>query len=302
MSGAVARWEGRGRRIEVFGHGVFVVEAGPRDAPILAILHGYPSSSADYEQVLPLLSERYRVVVHDHVGFGLSDKPRAWSYSLIDQADVAIGVWRALGLQHVHLLAHDYGTSVATELVARRERGMLPVALSSLTLCNGSVHLELARPRLAQKLLRNRWIGPSFARLASRALFERNLRAICAKPPGDEELARMWQLLVRADGRAVLPAISRYLDERESLWQRWIPPLTRFDRPAHVLWGRRDPVALPAVAEALASEIPGARLTWLDALGHYPMIEAPERWATEVLGFLDGSHAPRVSPAPRAGR
>jgi pimeloyl-ACP methyl ester carboxylesterase len=84
----------------------------------------------------------------------------------------------------------------------------------------------------------------------------------------------------------VLPAISSYLDERTRFRERWIGALRKLDLPAHVLWGRRDPVAIPAIAEALAETIPGARLTWLDELGHYPMLENPTRWAENVLSFF----------------
>lgn len=77
----------------------------------------------------------------------------------MDHAEVALGVWRELGISRGHLLAHDYGTSVATELLARRERRLSPVGLDSVALCNGSVHLRLAKLRLSQRLLRSRLTG-----------------------------------------------------------------------------------------------------------------------------------------------
>lgn len=95
-----------------------------------------------------------------------------------------------------------------------------------------------------------------------------------------------WEGLIHGDGRLRLPKIAKYNDERVRLWHRWIPPLTRLDVPAHVLWGPLDPIARREVAEQLAKEIPGARLTWLDGLGHYPMLESPSRWAEAALSFL----------------
>src|SRR6185436_12149599 len=133
--------------------------------PALVILHGYPTSSIDYHQVLPSLTNRFRVIAHDHLGFGLSEKPVDYSYALLDQADVAEELWLSLGVTRAHCFAHDYGTSVATELVARSNEGRARVKLSSVTLCNGSVHIELARLRFIQKLLRNRLTGPFVARL-----------------------------------------------------------------------------------------------------------------------------------------
>lgn len=281
-------WCARGTHHEVFGHRVFVVDEGPRDGPVLVVLHGYPTSSHDYEPVLPVLTRAgYRVILHDHLGFGLSDKPARYSYSLVEQAEVALEVWRQLGVEGGVLVAHDYGTSVATELLARRERGGLPWSVSRVVLCNGSMHIELAKPRLIQHLLRSEWTGPTVARFASRALFARNMRAILGKPEvlDDSAIDAMWSLLERADGRARMPQITRYLDERRRLWDRWIGALTRLDLPTLVLWGPLDPVALPAIAEQVAKETPGATLQWLDGLGHYPMLEAPAVWGDAVVAF-----------------
>jgi pimeloyl-ACP methyl ester carboxylesterase len=285
---SIEEWRRAGRIAEVAGRSVFVVEQGS-GPETLVLLHGYPTSSHDFARVLPELAKRYRVVVHDHLGFGLSEKPAAYSYSLIEQADVALLLWNSLGIERAHLLAHDYGTSVTTELLARRERFGLPVALHSVTLCNGSVHLELARLRLVQRLLAHPWLGPLVAPLSSRGLFERQMRELWADPSklGQDEIAAMWALLIRDDGRERLPAISGYLHERRRFRQRWIGALTRLDLPVHVLWAREDPVAVAAIAEQLAREIPGARLSWLEGVGHYPMLEAPERWAGAALDFLD---------------
>lgn len=275
----------------MLGRSLFVVEAGEGGATPLVILHGYPGSAVDFERALPLLARERRVVVHDHLGFGLSDKPADYSYSLVDQADFAVGLWQAMGLREVHLLAHDYGTSVATEIVCRHVRGQLPIGLRSLTLCNGSVHIELAQLMLAQKLLKHPTWGPLLARVSSRGYFRRNILNTLAKPISDEEIDRMWALLIHDHGRERLPLISRYVDERYRLWHRWIGSLTQLNLPALILWGRLDPIARPPIAEALAGEIPGARLRWLDDIAHWPMLEAPERWSAELNAFL-ADHSP----------
>lgn len=290
-SPALQAWRARGQIVRVFDHDVFLIDEPARaaaPATAIVVLHGYPTSSLDLRPALPQLSERRRVVVHDHLGFGLSERPGNYDYTLIDQAEHAIGVWRALGIERAHLVAHDYGTSVATELIARRERGLLPIELASLTLCNGSMHIELAHLKLTQKLLKHRTFGPVLARLTSRRLFVGQLRSILGDPAAvsEAELALHFELLRHNDGLRHLPAVSRYHEDRWRFWHRWIGALTRLDLPTHILWGRRDPVAVPAIAEQLAREIPNARLTWLDELGHYPMLEDPARWAGALLGAL----------------
>jgi len=285
---SVEQWRQMGKIVEVAGRRLFVIEQGS-GPETLVILHGYPTSSHDFAHVLPELAKRYRVVVHDHLGFGLSGKPAEYSYSLVEQADMALLLWQTLGVRRAHLLGHDYGTSVATEILARRERFELPVEFDSVTLCNGSVHIELAQLRLIQRLLANPWLGPLVAPLSSRRLFDRQMRAIWADPSklAGADLDAMWALLIRDDGRKRLPAISGYLHERRKYWHRWIGALTRLDLPAHVLWAREDPIAVAAIAEQLAREIPGAKLTWLDGIGHYPMLEAPDAWTAAALRFWD---------------
>jgi pimeloyl-ACP methyl ester carboxylesterase len=288
---ALAVWQSRGRRVRALGHEAFVIDEGPRTDPDpILVLHGFPSSGFDFHLALPSLSARRRVVVHDHLGFGLSDKPERYSYSLLEQADAALEVWRSLGIERGHLLAHDYGTSVATELLARRAHGLLPIKLSSVTLCNGSVHIELAHLTPSQRLLRSPLLGPLFARVARPAVFKAQLRKILGDPAtvSNEELDFMWALMVRDTGKERLPAISGYLDERVRFRHRWTAGLIAFDGPAHVLWGRRDPVAVVAIAERLLTELPRVRATWLDRLGHYPMLEDAAAWSGAVLAFLDG--------------
>jgi pimeloyl-ACP methyl ester carboxylesterase len=288
LHGSLARWRDSGRMLDVFGRRVFTLDAGPPQAPALLVLHGFPTSSHDYEDVLPLLAERFRVVLFDFLGFGLSEKRPNDAFSLFEQAELAIDVWRQLGVERGHIVAHDYGTSVATELLARRERALCPIAFDSVTLCNGSMHIELAHVSLAQKLLLHRLTGPVFSRLSTRRFFAGRMRGIFGRPDAvaDDRLDAMWDGITNEDGHLRLPALSQYLRERWRFWQRWIGALTRLDLPTHVVWGRRDPIAVVAIADALLAEIAGARATWLPELGHYPMLEDPKAWAEAVGGFV----------------
>lgn len=320
----LAAWRARGQMYEVFGRRVFAVVAGPLEPPrsepgsrdperagpsgagggaeTLLVLHGFPTCSFDFERALPVLARRHRVVLHDHLGFGLSEKPADHGYSLFEQAELAIGLWRRLGVTRGHLVAHDYGTSVATELLARRERELLPIELGSVTLSNGSILVELARLRLSQQILRNQTLGPYLARLSSPRFFERQLRRILARPEAvsKEELEALFEGLVRDGGRERISPISRYIDERIRFRDRWFGALQRLDLPVHLLWARRDPIAVPAIPEALAAAMRHASVTWLDDLGHYPMLEDPERWASLAADWIprEGNVPPR--PGSRA--
>jgi pimeloyl-ACP methyl ester carboxylesterase len=102
------------------------------------------------------------------------------------------------------------------------------------------------------------------------------------------ELDDLWELLTMNNGKKVLSKITRYIDERFKYWDRWIGAWSTTRIPAHILWAKNDPVAVPAIAKALFEDNSNARLTMLDHLGHYPMLEDPERWANGAMEFYEG--------------
>lgn len=292
----VRAWRDQGRFVRVAGIDVFVVDAGDSSsvggpaggapsAEANVVLHGFPSSSSDWRLVLARLRSVRRTVLFDFPGYGLSEKPERYSYSLMEQCDVVLLVLRELGIERAHVIAHDMGTSVACELVARRERGLLPIELESLVLMNGSVHIEMSRLTPSQKILLTR-AGPLLARFGSWRVFRLQLRRILAKPVPEDELEAMWAQLAHRDGRRRLPVLIKYVEERRRFWHRWIGALTRLDVPTLVLWGTEDPVAVIGIAEKLASEIPGAVYRRLEGVGHYPMIEDPDATGAELVAFL----------------
>lgn len=280
-------WKSIGSFYTVLGKQVFVIDKGS-STNTLVILHGYPTSSFDYWMVLEKLSEKYRVIIHDHIGFGFSDKPLDYSYSLIEQAEVALGLWKSLNLTEVSILAHDYGTSVATEILARSQNNSISIKIKEIVLCNGSIHIELSQLRLIQKLLKNKTIGPLVAKLASEQTFIRNMKNIWFDKStiNIEEFKDMWQLLISNNGRKVLPKITQYINERYTYWQRWIGALKQTQLPVKIIWATEDPVAVTAIALKLHEEIPNSELHLLEKTGHYPMLEKPEEWSDLVLKAL----------------
>ncbi len=271
-------WKSLGTFQTILGNQIFVVDKG-KAAKTMVILHGYPTSSFDYWMVIDELSKHYRVIIHDHLGFGFSDKPIDFSYTLIDQASIALALWEALHLTEVTILAHDYGTSVATEILARSQEENI-VQINSIILCNGSIHIELAKLRFIQKLLKHKVTGPIVARLASERTFVRKMTNIWhdKSAVNSEEFKEMWQLLIRDNGRKVLPKITQYINQRYTNWNRWVGALERTEIPVKIVWATEDPVAVKAIALQLHKEIPNSTLHLLEKTGHYPMLENPEEW------------------------
>ncbi|CAM1343667.1 alpha/beta fold hydrolase [Tenacibaculum amylolyticum] len=277
-------WKNRGTFIEIFGRQVFVIDEGNHEQTMV-ILHGYPTSSFDYYKVLDTLTKRYRVIIHDHLGFGFSDKPIDYSYSLVEQADIALALWKQLGLTTITLLAHDYGTSVATEILARYQKNQLTIHIEKLTLCNGSMHIELSQLRLIQKLLKNKLLGKHVTKLTNYPIFAKNMRNVFhnKQTVSKDELRYMWEQLLYNNGRKVIHLISNYINERYFFWNRWIGALKEIDIPTKIVWAKNDPVAVFKIAEVLSDEIPNNTLLSIKNTGHFPMLENPEEWLTAVL-------------------
>jgi pimeloyl-ACP methyl ester carboxylesterase len=287
MSVTPEQWRKTGRTIDLRDGRIFAVDLSGSNVPVI-VLHGFPTSSWDFASAATMLKERgRRVVLFDFLGFGFSDKPHDAAYSLFEQAEIAIGIARELGIGRAHLWAHDMGTSVATELLALRERRLLPFQVASVTLMNGSIHIDMANPTLGQRLLKSP-LGPAFARLSRKQVFVSQMRSVFSRshPPSEADLDGMWNLVTREDGQLRFPAIIRYMEERVRFRRRWIGALERLDVPALIAWGELDPVARLAIGERLARETPGADLiTWND-LGHYPHVEAPQRVVEGVMDFI----------------
>ena len=277
-------WKSKGKIITINNRNIFVIDEG-KSKDILVILHGYPTSSFDYYKALPFLTKKYRVIIHDHLGFGFSDKPLDYSYSLIEQADIALQLWKHLSLENVTLLAHDYGTSVATEIIARSNKELIDLNINELILCNGSMHIELAKLRTIQKLLKNKFTGKLVGKLANQSIFNRNIKKIYyeSSKVSKEELNEMWFQIEQNNGRKVIHLLSNYINERYFFWNRWIGALKQTQIPTKIVWATEDPIAVKLIAEELTKEIPNNKLFWLEKTGHFPMLENPESWSELIL-------------------
>jgi len=282
----VERWRRTGEMAEIGGHRLFC-RAREGLGPTLLLLHGFPSSSYDWRRFLELCPER-AAIAFDCLGFGLSEKPREHIYSLSWQADAAERLIRQAGSPPVFVIAHDMGTSIATELMARDLRGELEIQLEGALLFNGSILLDRASPAVGQKLLRSRF-GPLFARLTSERTFRTQFARLFSEvhPLTEEEAADQWTLVAHRRGHRIAHRLIHYMEERERLTDRWHGAFRDWPRRLSLAWGLKDPVATPAVLDGLRALRPGVPIAELADLGHYPQIERPEQIAAAVEWALE---------------
>lgn len=263
------------------------VGESPSTGPTIVLLHGFPSSSYDFREVIERLVDRDWITL-DFLGFGLSEKPRPHRYSLFEQADIVQSVLLQTGVREVQLIAHDMGTSVATELLARDSAGVLPFALRRAVLSNGSVIIERASLRVSQKILRGP-LGPIAARLTTERGFVRGFSELfsVANPLSAQEAHDQWALLRRCGGDRILHLLCAYLNERVEFAPRWHGAVRDWSKPLSFLWATADPVATTNVLAGLRELRPGADVIELPGVGHYPQIEVPGAFTAAALRLLD---------------
>ena len=270
--------EFRSRRIHCFHR------AGA--APTLLLLHGFPTSSYDWRPLLERERE-HAVLAFDFLGFGLSDKPREHDYSLAWQADLAEELVRRHGGGPVYVVAHDMGTSVATELFARDIEGRCGIEMLGALLFDGSVIIERASLTPGQKLLRSRF-GPLLARVSSGAFFRQQLGSVFARehPLDPVEAAEHWALMRHNGGNRIADKLIGYTFERARHASRWHGAVRDWPKPLSFTWGLQDPVATTNVLAGLRELRPTAPVFELPDLAHYPQIEDPAAFQAALSSAL----------------
>jgi pimeloyl-ACP methyl ester carboxylesterase len=276
------------KTVAVNGLNMFYREAGPPNAPIILLLHGFPSSSRMFDRLMPLLAGRYHLVAPDYPGFGNSEAPPPdkFSYTFAGLADIVDAFTQTLHLDRYALYVQDYGGPVGYRLaVAHPER------VTALIVQNAVAHEEgLGRLKAARQGL---WADRAANETAYRdglASLERGRQRHVGRSPHPERYAPdLWKdevAFLARPGEADIQSDPFY-DYRGNLdaspaWQAW---LRERRPPTLIVWGRYDPVFDIAEVAALQRDVPKAEAHVLDA-GHFALDEAVDEVARLMRDFL----------------
>jgi len=194
---------------------------------------------------------------------------------MAEQADIFESLLARLNVCEYHILAHDYGDTVAQELLARFDSGTSKQTIKSICLLNGGIFPETHQPLLIQKLLLSP-IGALIGLLMSYKTFAANIGKICTRPIPDEEMKTFWQLIRHNKGRRVIHKIIYYMVERVENRERWVGALQNSSVPLRFVVGLDDPISGTHVAARYRELIPDPDIVELARVGHYPQVEAPD--------------------------
>jgi pimeloyl-ACP methyl ester carboxylesterase len=277
MGPDLEQWRESGHFVALGEHRIFCIDSAPgeRARPTLLLIHGFPTASWDFAKLWPALTTEFRVLAADMLGFGFSSKPRHHAYSIDEQADLFEQILAAKGVDRYHILAHDYGDTVAQELLAR-DNARATRTIETACLLNGGLFPETHRPRLIQKLLRSP-LGPLVSRLVNRRGFGRSMTALFgpSHPPTEGELDAFWTLLSAESGHRLAHRLIHYMGERIQKRQRWLDALCNARCQLALINGSADPVSGAHMVARYRELVGAGYIAELPGIGHYPQVEAP---------------------------
>ncbi|NXK51102.1 MEST protein, partial [Chauna torquata] len=263
LSPALLSWRASGRFFTYKDQSIFYRDStgAVGSSDVVVLLHGFPTSSYDWCKIWEGLTQRFhRVIALDFVGFGFSDKPRPHRYSIFEQASIVEGLVRHLGLHHqrINLLSHDYGDTVAQELL---HRSLQPLPL----------WLLLAVPE--------------------QTISSRQVEGCGAEPPSPAPSAEMkaggFHHQLYNDG--LLFSILQYINQRKKHRDRWVGALMSTSVPLHLIYGPLDPVnPHPEFLQLYKKVLPTSTVSVLDDhISHYPQLEDPTGFLNAYLNFIN---------------
>lgn len=277
------------KTVDVQGLQIFYREAGPSDAPVILFLHGFPSSSHMYRDILQHLASSYHVIAPDYPGFGLSSAPstEAFEYSFDNIAAVMEAFIDRLGLHSFTLYMQDYGGPVGFRIISKR-----PGLVQALIIQNANAYVEGLGPYV-QELGRLYESGDDKAidaaiyhKLSLEGIREEYLHAVAypERVSPDAYLSDHY-FMERPGIKTIQYTLFKNYGTNFPLYPEWQQYLKTHQPPALIVWGKRDQIFTAPGAEAYLRDLETAELHLLDG-GHFVLEEHHAAVAQLIQDFL----------------
>jgi pimeloyl-ACP methyl ester carboxylesterase len=282
------------RYLTVDGHRLFFREAGPPDAPALVLLHGFPTSSYMFRDLVPALADRYHVIAPDHLGFGLSDAPSVAEFDYTFDALTALtrGLLRALGIDRYAMYVQDYGAPIGWRLAIDD-----PAAITAIITQNGNGYdagfvesfWKVVTAYQAEQTAETEAPVRQFLTLdATRWQYVTGVPDETLVNP--ESWYHDYALISRPGNDEVQLKLFRDYASNSPLYPRLHEYFRASEVPLLAVWGRGDEIFGPAGAEAFAKDLPDAEIHLLDG-GHFLLESALDEVTGLIRPFLAKVHS-----------
>ncbi|WP_298312381.1 alpha/beta hydrolase [uncultured Aquimarina sp.] len=269
-------WKNSGSYYSYKKYQIFYKEEGV-GVPLI-LVHGFPTSSWDWNKIWNTLVKKYKVYAIDMLGYGFSSKPTDFRYTIASQVDLWETFLKEKAITSFHILAHDYGDTVVQEMLARYKENLeYEFKIESVCFLNGGMFPETNFPTLTQRMLLTPF-GTILKHFMGRNTLAKNFKKIFGEhtQASEEEIDDFWETIDYNVGKNVIPKLIKYLKERDTYKIRWREAIQYTDVPKRLIDGGVDPISGKHMAEFYKEIIPNADVVILETIGHYPQTEAPE--------------------------
>lgn len=282
--------------LSVEGINLFMRQAGPRDAPVVLLPHGYPCSSFQYRRLMPALADRWRTIAFDWPGFGYSDTPEsaAFAYDFDAYERVLAGVADALELDRYALYLHDYGSQIGL-----RHAIAHPARIAALIIQNGDIYEDALGPKY--QAIRAWWNDKTAEthRPLEEAVSEKGFREEFVGEVSGEIAKRLppdlwklhWPLMDTPIRRQVAIDLMEKLESNLAWFARYQAWLRDHRPPALIVWGPEDGYMPADSARAYLRDLPDAELHLLEGAGHWLLETHFEEALPLMRRFLERVHS-----------
>lgn len=278
------------RKVKVDDLNVFYREAGPEDGPVVVLLHGYPTSSHMYRDLIPMLAAKYHIIAPDLIGFGYSDAPhyKSFNYTFDNLTKYVQGLLDLLKVNRFAMQVFDYGAPVGYRLALAN-----PEKITAIISQNGNAYKEGLSS--GWSLLEKYWNEPT----------AENRNSLRVTSTAD---AIQWQYFTGAPDKSLIAPESYTLDQafmdrheneeiqldlfkdyatNVALYPAFHEYFRKYQPPFLATWGEKDPYFIPAGAEAFKKDLPDAIVKFYNT-GHFALETHLNVIGEEILNFLDG--------------
>lgn len=285
-------------RVVISGYEVFYREAGPKDAPTIVLLHGFPSSSHMFRELIPRLADRFRVIAPDYIGFGYSAQPSAaqFKYTFDNLSEhVEKLLFDVLGLRKFSIFVQDYGAPIGFRIASGH-----PEAIDAIVVQNGNAYIEGISA--AFEPLKPFWANrnpetekPVRALLtADTTRFQYTHGANDPNRISPDSYTFDQHFLDRPGNDAIQLDLFYNYTSNVALYDEWHQYFRTKKPKMLIVWGKNDPFFTVAGAKAFSQDIPNAELHLLNT-GHFALEEEGELIADRIREFLGRGTGKAVS-------
>lgn len=290
MNKEVESWKSNGKYFRFNDKNIFYNQIGEGDN--LLIIHGYPYNSFEWKDTIEELSKTYKVTFFDLLGMGFSDKPKNHKYSFEEYCDIVNALLKNLNINETHIFSHDLGVSVTQELIARNAEGKNSFKIKSSAFMNGSLFIDVYKPRLIQKLLSKSptLIGEILSKIMSKSMVNKSVKSVFGPftQPTEDFLDNQWEILNYNQGKNITYLIGRLVFEKYKYLNRWVNAMQTTTIPMCYICGPFDPNSGINMAKRYEELIPNPKVYLMsENIGHWPQLEDKDTVIKYYLEFVN---------------